>query len=408
MRICGVRRAGGQAGGRAVFAVFLLSSLVLNDRLPAQDNAFREELKRFFAQAANEEGIVGAGMYLVGRNGVVDSAFTGLADRDERRPVNGATIWHWASITKTFTAIGIMQLRDRKLLSLDDPIVKYVPELRAVHNPHGSMEGVTIRHLLSHSSGFRSPTWPWGGNQPWHPFEPTDWSQLVAMFPYTDIMFPPGSRYQYSNPGIVFLGEALRRLTGDEYEVYADKNLLDPLGMYSSYYDVTPYHLRASRSNNYYIVDGQTRANGIDFDTGITTSNGGLNAPLADMAKYLRFLLGGGGGLVLERSTLEEMWRPVVPAGDARGPRGERQSVGLGYFIMEYPNGLRLIGHTGSQAGFRSFFWLHPESGLAIIANFNTSPPSETAGPEVRPRIGRIFSGMVERFVKLVGPAEPQ
>jgi CubicO group peptidase (beta-lactamase class C family) len=382
--------------------------MVSGHDLAAQDRSGREELKRFFAQAANEEGIVGAGMYLVGRNGVVDSAFTGLADRDEKRPVNGATIWHWASITKTFTAIGIMQLRDRKLLSLDDPIVKYVPELRAVHNPHGSIEAVTIRHLLSHSSGFRSPTWPWGGNKPWHPFEPTDWSQLVAMFPYTDIMFPAGSRFQYSNPGIVFLGEALRRLTGDEYEVYADKNLLDPLGMYHSYYDVTPYHLRVNRSNNYYIVDGQTRANGIDFDTGITTSNGGLNAPLADMAKYLRFLLGGGGGLVLERSTLEEMWRPVVPAGDAPGPQGVRQSVGLGYFIMEYPGGLRLIGHTGSQAGFRSFFWLHPESGLALIANFNTSPPSESAGPEVKPRIGRIFSGMLERFVKLVQPVEQQ
>lgn len=406
MRTFAGSRADGLTVRRAVLSVVLLGSLVVGRTLSAQAQPGREELKRFFAQAVNEEGIVGAGMYLVGRNGVVDSAFTGLADRDEKRPVNGATIWHWASITKTFTAIGIMQLRDRKLLSLDDPIVKYVPELRAVYNPHGSIEAVTIRHLLSHSSGFRSPTWPWGGNKPWHPFEPTDWSQLVAMFPYTDIMFPPGSRFQYSNPGIVFLGEALRRLTGDEYEVYADKNLLDPLGMYRSYYDVTPYHLRANRSNNYYIVDGQTRANGIDFDTGITTSNGGLNAPLADMAKYLRFLLGGGGGLVLERSTLEEMWRPVVPAGDAPGPQGVRQSVGLGYFIMEYPGGLRLIGHTGSQAGFRSFFWLHPESGLALIANFNTSPPSESAGPEVKPRTGRIFSGMLERFVKLVQPVE--
>jgi CubicO group peptidase (beta-lactamase class C family) len=102
------------------------------------------------------------------------------------------------------------------------------------------------------------------------------------------------------------------------------------------------------------------------------------------------------------------MWRPVVPAGGAPGPQGERQSVGLGFFVTEYPGGLRLIGHTGSQAGFRSFFWLHPESGLALIANFNTSPPSESAGPEVKPRIGRIFGGMLERFVKLVGPAEPQ
>ena len=218
------------------------------------------------------------------------------------------------------------------------------------------------------------------------------------MLPYTEILFPPGSRYQYSNPGVIFLGETIRRLTGDEYEVYADKNLLDPLGMYSSYYDVTPYHLRAQRANNYYLIDGKTQANGIDFDTGITTSNGGLNAPLADMAKYLRFLLGGQGGLV-RRSTLEEMWRPVIPVGQPGAGNGERASVGLGFFITEYPGGVRLIGHTGSQAGFRSFFWLHPESGTGIIANFNTSPPSEDAGPEVKPGIQRIFSGLVQRYV---------
>jgi CubicO group peptidase (beta-lactamase class C family) len=400
MPISVVRRVVGLAG-------LSLAALALNPRhAAAQTDPALAELKRFFETGVAEEGIVGAGMYLVGRSGVLDSAFTGFADRDERRPATGATIWHWASITKTFTAIAIMQLRDRGRLSLDDPIVKYVPELRAVHNRHGSMEAITIRHLLSHSAGFRSPTWPWGGDQPWHPFEPTQWSQLVAMLPYTEILFPPGSRFSYSNPGVIFLGETIRRQSGDDYEVYVDKNLLDPLGMYASYYDVTPYHLRVARSNNYYVRDGKTEPNGLDFDTGITTSNGGLNASLADMANYLRFLLGGStagssAASVLSRSSLEEMWRPVLPAGGGSGNVDQRASVGLGFFITELP-GVRLIGHTGSQAGFRSLFWLHPESGTAIIANFNTSPPSEGAGPEVKPRIGRLFAGLVQRYVEWV------
>ena len=388
--------------------LLLAAACSLTGTLRGQADPGQAELKRFFSTSVAEEGIVGAGLYLVGRDGVIDSAFVGFADRDERRSATGATIWHWASITKTFTAIGIMQLRDRGLLSLDDPIVKHVPELRAVHNRHGSMEAVTLRHLLSHTAGFRSPTWPWGGEKPWHPFEPTEWSQLVAMLPYTEIQFPPGSRFSYSNPGVIFLGETIRRLTGEEYEVYADKNLLDPLGMYTSYYDVTPYHLRSRRSNNYYVRDGQAQPNGIDFDTGITTSNGGLNAPLADMVRYLQFLLGGTAGRtadgasgypLLARASLEEMWRPVVAAGGGSG-NVERASVGLGFFMTELPGGIRLIGHTGSQAGFRSFFWLHPESGTAIIANFNTSPPSEGAGPEVKPRIGMLFSGLVQRYAR--------
>ena len=96
---------------------------------------------------------------------------------------------------------------------------------------------------MSHAAGFRNPTWPWGGDQPWHPFEPTEWSQLVAMMPYTEILFPPGSRYSYSNPGIIFLGRAIEGLTGDDYEVYVEKNMLRPLGMRRELFDLTPYHL---------------------------------------------------------------------------------------------------------------------------------------------------------------------
>src|SRR5262249_6270716 len=149
------------------------------------------------------------------------------------------------------------------------------------------------------------------------PYEPTEWSQLVAMLPYTEIEFEPGSRYQYSNPGIVFLGRVIEKLSGDDYEVYVDKNILKPLGMYRSYYDVTPYHLQRDRSNSYTLKDGKATALGLDFDTGITTSNGGLNSPLTDMVRYLSFLMGSGNAatneMVLKRSSLEEMWRAVVP-----------------------------------------------------------------------------------------------
>ena len=81
------------------------------------------------------------------------SATEGYQDLATKRPVDADTIFHWASITKTFTGIAIMQLRDRGLLSLDDPVVKYVPELRRVHNPFGDISQVTIRHLMTHSAG---------------------------------------------------------------------------------------------------------------------------------------------------------------------------------------------------------------------------------------------------------------
>ena len=336
----------------------------------------------------NREGVVGGSLWFLKGDSVLAREFHGKADRDTGRAVDANTIFHWASITKTMTAIAIMQLRDRGKLALDDPIVKYVPELRAVHNPHGPMEAITIRHLLSHSAGFRNPTWPWGGDQPWHPYEPTGWAQLVAMMPYTEIRFPPGSRYSYSNPGIIFLGRTIETLSGDDFEVYVAKNILMPLGMTHSYFDRSPYHLVADRSNNYEVQkNGSTVANGLDFDTGITVSNGGLNAPITDMAKYFAFLLGKGPGAtgpvpVLQRRSLEELWRPALSANDSEA-MGD--SIALSFFVRHQGKS-RLIGHTGSQRGFRAFFYLHPESGTAVVSAWNTAPVNEQPGvhPDTR------------------------
>ena len=324
-----------------------------------------------YKHTLDENGIVGSSLVFLHDGAMIASAYHGLADRDTERAVDENTIYHWASITKTFTGIAIMQLRDRGLLRLDDPIVKYVPELRAVHNPFGEMEAITLRHLLSHAAGFRSPTWPWGGGEDWHPHEPTDWAQLVAMMPYTEVHFAPGSRFGYSNPGIIFLGRVIEALSGDDYEVYIDKNILRPLGMYRTYFDHTPYHLLPYRSNNYLVRTGTPQANGLDFDTGITVSNGGLNAPLPDMATYLAFLMGGPDERyeeVLKRASLEEMWQIHQPVDESNGLK---QSMALTFFVLER-DGRRWIGHTGSQQAFMSFIYINPATQTGAIAAFNT------------------------------------
>jgi CubicO group peptidase (beta-lactamase class C family) len=147
-----------------------------------------------YRRALQQGGIVGSSLMVVRDGRILARQNEGFQNGERREPVTNDTIYHWASITKTFTGLAIMQLRDRGLLSLDDPAVKYVPELRLAHNPFGDISQVKIRHLMSHSAGVRASTWPWGGDQTWHPFEPTSWAQLVAMLPYTDVMFAPGSK----------------------------------------------------------------------------------------------------------------------------------------------------------------------------------------------------------------------
>lgn len=340
-----------------------------------------ESFLAVYREGLREHGIVGSAVVVVQDGGVLAQAAEGSADLSTGRAVDADTLFHWASITKTFTGIAILQLRDHGLLSLEDPVVKFVPELREVHNPFGDMAGITIRHLLTHSAGFREPTWPWGGDKPWHPFEPPRWEQLAAMLPYTEIQFPPGSRFSYSNPGVVFLGRTIERLTNEDYEVYVDKNILRPLGMRRTFFDRAPYHLAPHRSHSYFRNDDGLAEAPFDFDSGVTVSNGGLNGPLDDMARYLAFLMGDPSGrasyeTVLSRSSLEEMFQAGLPVRE----EGEaRVAMGLAFFV-ERRKGRVLIAHGGEQNGFLSHLYLDPAARTAYAITFNTDTSSTAKG----------------------------
>jgi CubicO group peptidase (beta-lactamase class C family) len=325
----------------------------------------------FFRQASRERGVVGGTLWLVRHGEVLAREHHGSADLAAGMPVTDGTIFHWASTTKTLTGIAILQLRDRGLLSLDDPAVRWIPELRDVHAPFGPIEEVTIRRLLSHTAGFRSSTWPWGGGEPWHPFEPTRWEQLAVMMPWTELLFEPGSRFGYSNPGVVFLARIIEVVSGEPWEAYVEKWILRPLDMRRSYFRHTPPHLAAHRSNAYSVEAAAPVALGPDFDPGITVSNSGLNAPVTDLVRYLAFLAGAVDAPVLDRSSLEEMWSPVATVGEGAAWGEPHEEIGLTFFLDRHPGG-RLVGHAGRQWNHLSFFALDPDTGVGAIGVVNT------------------------------------
>lgn len=334
--------------------------------------------------------VVGAGAVVIRDGRIVARVNLGAQDQAAGRAATDSTIYHWGSITKTLTAIAILQLRDRGRLSLDDRVTRYLPELRKVHDPYGMIDSITIRMLLSHSAGFRNGTWPYGRGLSWEPFEPTTWEQLVAMMPYQELLFRPGSRYGYSNPAYIYLARIIEQLTGDPWDAYIHKNLFTPLGLTTSSFRTTPWWLASVRSANYTVVKdsvtGQphTVTNPTEFDPGITTPNGGWNAPLDDLARYVAFLMDAPAdrprvrdAFLLCRATLEEMWTPVVPMRDGY-EADSTQSMGLGFFVRGAGRA-RVIGHTGSQAGFRSFFYVNPATKTGIVVVFNTTNEADPA-----------------------------
>jgi CubicO group peptidase (beta-lactamase class C family) len=344
-----------------------------------------------FDAYVHADSIVGAATLVMRDGRVLARHETGFADRALGQRVDTSTIFHWGSITKTLTAIAVMQMVERGRLSLDARVTDYVPELRRVHDAWGSMDSVTVQMLLSHASGLQNGTWPWTTGRPWEPFEPTTWEQLVAMMPYQEVAFKPGTRYSYSNPGFIYLGRIVQELTGDPWEAYVQKNIFTPLGLTRSYFNATPWHLAEHRSNNYYVerdsASGAVRvaANGREFNPGITVPNGGWNAPLGDLATYVAFLTNATEDrgpktedpaarrklyeIVLPHATLEQMWRPRYPT-DPADTAGEWEASS---FFVNHRGGATIVGHTGSQAGFRAFFYWNPATKDAVIAAFNTS-----------------------------------
>lgn len=367
------------SGFAVVFVLFF--SLMFSSGLAADQ---KEELERvmkdfnqFYQQELDKFSIVGSAFYLLHDNQIIAREFRGMADKGREKKVDADTIFHWASITKTLTGIAIMQLRDHGLLTLDDAVIDYVPELKSVHNPFCDMKNITIRQLMNHSAGLRQSTWSMEDKE-WHPFEPVLFSQISAMFPYTEVTFEPGSKWSYSNLGFTLLGRIIEVVTTDNYETYIEKNLFKPLGMTRSFFDQAPYHLREHLARGYKLMEnGELKPQVFDFNTGATVANGGLNAPLEDYAKYVGFLLGDRAKQstydnILKRSTLEEMWEP--------GPvinRVEKMqilaSMGLSFFILE-EKGIRLVFHTGSQNGFKAYFYIHPESKTGYMVTYNTAP----------------------------------
>jgi CubicO group peptidase (beta-lactamase class C family) len=348
----------------------------------AEPTAATRIFEKAFDQYVEDDSIEGAAFVLVEDGRAAGWHLMGMADRDAGQAVDQKTIFHWGSITKTLTAVAVMQLRDAGKISLDESITKYVPELSRIHSDYGPVSQVTLRHLLSHSSGFQGPTWPYRDDtKPWQPFEPTEWAQLVAMMPYQELAFKPGARFSYSNPAFIYLARVIEAVSGLPYQDYVQRKIMGPLGMEHSYFNLTPPSLARDRSNNYTVsIDAGghaiKKANGRDFDTGITTPNGGLNAPLGDLVIWAAFLTGSGPAAsqhILSRDSLKEMWRPVVAVNESAE---HAEYMGLSFFLDPRASSsgkTTFIGHTGSQAGFRAFLEFNPQNKRAVIAAFNTS-----------------------------------
>jgi CubicO group peptidase (beta-lactamase class C family) len=360
------------------------------DRRARLERAF-PDIDRLFEKYAADSHVPGAAWGIIVDGQLVHTGVTGYRDVPSKSPVTPDTVFRIASMTKSFTAMAILKLRDEGKLSLDEPAEKYVPEMKALKYPTSDSPKITIRHLLSHAEGFPEDN-PWGDQQ----LADTD-EQLSALItagiPFSNA---PGIAYEYSNFGFAILGRivanishqslghglhgiqsgATDSLTAD-YTRYVTDHILKPLGMTST--TLEPTSVPPDRLAHGYRWEDEQWKNEPLLANGSFGSMGGMLTTLSDLGKYVGAFLAswpprdGPETLPIKRSSLREMqqvWRPSPAAVTRSGSSIQLNAGGYAYGLRVWQNCQfpTLVAHGGGLPGFGTYERWLPEYGVGMIA----------------------------------------
>jgi serine-type D-Ala-D-Ala carboxypeptidase/endopeptidase len=292
------------------------------------------------------------------------------------RPVDANTRFRIASMSKAFTALAILLLRDEGKLRLDDLAELHVPELRGWKYPTADSPRIRVRDLLVHSAGFVDDN-PWGDRQQPLP-EAAFTRMLAAGVPLSRV---PGSAHEYSNFGYATLGRIITNVSGMPYQRFIGERLLKPLGMTSTGFDVFASPA-GSRALGYRWENGAWSREP-DMADGSFGAMGGMETTAADYAKWVAFLLSawpardGAETGPVKRATVREIVQGAnfATLGDRRAGLGEGEckqasAYGMGWRVVQ-DCALNYVTHTGGYPGYGSVVMLMPEAGVGVFAFSN-------------------------------------
>jgi CubicO group peptidase (beta-lactamase class C family) len=356
----------------------------LDALIPAIDGHFR----RFVAEA-HVPGLV----YGIVRDGrLIHVGAIGTQELDAHRPVTPETLFRIASMSKAFTALAILKLRDEGRLQLDALAETYVPELRGWHYPTADSPRIRVRDLLSHAGGFVTDD-PWGDRQT--PLSEADFTAMLrAGVPFTRA---PQTAFEYSNFGYALLGRIVTNVSGRPFEDFIRSEIMRPLGMNETGYDITLWPLERRALG--YRFENEAFAREPDMARGAFGAMGGVQTSARDYARWVAFLLAawpardGPETGPVRRATVRELAQglnfPAIvhrPGAPDSCPQAAAYGMGL-RLAMDCDLGLTLA-HGGGYPGYGSYVLLLPEAGIGIFAFANRtyagpSPPVWSAALEL-------------------------
>lgn len=319
--------------------------------VPATGDARLAGAERIVADEMQQQHIPGLAVAIVQHGKVVMERGFGLANVELQVPVTPATMFQSGSVGKQFTAALVMTLVEEGRVGLDDSVRRYFTDAPE------SWQGITVRQLLTHTSGL--PDFPYEDKSFDMRHDHTE-DELVHVAYGLKPEAAPGAHWDYSNAGYMLLGALVRRVTGRFYGDVLAERIFEPLGMHTariiSEADIVP-----NRAAGYHLVDGQLRNQDWVAPTLNTTADGSLYLSLEDMLAWARGL---AAGAVLKPASWEQVYSPVQLAGGGQYP------YGFGWFV-DGSGAHRCIHHSGSWQGFKTYIARYDNDELQVIALTN-------------------------------------
>jgi len=293
--------------------------------------------------------IPGIALRIIQDGKVTKTATYGMANLELTAPVKSDTVFEIGSITKQFTAAGILLLAQDGKLSVEEPISRHLK------NAPASWTNITIRHLLSHTSGIKSYTGLTGFELTRHL---TQDEFIRAIGEYT-LEFQPGDSWKYCNTGFNLLGYIIENVSGKKYWDFMSKRIFRPLEMTATR-DRRPGEIIPNRATGY----EQTNHMWVNRDYDLTDvfAAGAIVSTVGDLTKWNAAL---DGEAILNAASKEQMWTV------AKLNNGKATKYGFGWFI-ETVEGHRNVGHGGATSGFSASIQRFPDDKLAVIVLSNT------------------------------------
>ncbi len=308
----------------------------------------------------------------------------GYANLEEKIPATTSSMFRIASMSKSFTSLAILHLRDAGKIKLDDPVEMYIPELKG-QGLTTDAPPITIRHLMSHSAGFPEDN-PWGDRQ--LADSEKDLTDLInGKLSFSNVA---GVEYEYSNLGFAMLGYIIHKVSGLSYDVYIKQNILDPLGMNTTTYEYTDIPKDKFAFGYRYINDKWRKEQ--PLKDGIYGAMGGMITSIDMFGKYVAMHEAAWPerndkeDLPVKRSSIREMHQParfislnpsyMLPSGKKIATTGS-YTYGLRWTIdAEHKKN---IGHSGGLPGFGSNWQFLPDYGVGVILFANVTYAPTTA-----------------------------